>query len=168
MEYLILYCLMLLDFVAYVSTIWAIYGVLPSISQSYYELPEKWNFLFLVFCWTFALPAMIVGTVLTTTPLMFIAGIGIMFVGAASGFKDWIHTGDVHKMGAYTAVAFSQASILIDFKMWEVNVAFFSIAILLFLLGKKRVPNRIWWIENAAFISMALVLGIALKIFLDL
>ena len=155
-----LYIIMLSVFVGYVSWIWAKYGVLKSISHSYYALPENLRFLFTLWCWGYAIPAMIVAS----TPLMFFAGAGICFVGAAAAYREKM-TETVHIIGAACAILFSQLSIIIDFNMWYVTVAFAAIALPLALtrFSKKGIcPNRTWWVEILAFITIALVLGIKL------
>jgi len=146
---------MLTVFITYVGFIWSKYGVLPSISDSYYELPKQINFLFTLFCWGFAFPAVIIGLDLTDNFLMFLAGGGIMFVGAAAAFKQEL-TDTVHKIGAFGGVIFSQLSIAFDFKMYYVNVIFVVLGLLILL---TKIKNRIWWLELVAFSSICYVLG---------
>lgn len=154
------YLMMLLVFAGYVSWIWAKYGVLPSISHSYYMLPKNLQFLFTLWCWGYAIPAMIVAS----TPLMFFAGAGIAFVGAAAAYREKM-TETVHIVGAVSGILFSQLSTIIDFGMWYVTAIYAAIAIPLALTrlikfkGMEICPNRTWWIEILAFIAMAFVLG---------
>ena len=155
------YILMLLVFFTYVGVIWAKYGVLPSISHSYYSLPDNKKFLFTLWCWGYAIPAMIVGS----TPLMFFAGAGIAFVGAAAAYREKM-TETVHIIGALSGILFSQLSTILDFDLWPITIGFAAIALPLVLTrfikikGKTICKNRTWWIEILAFISMAIVLGI--------
>lgn len=150
---------MLTVFVGYISFIIGKYGILSSISESYYRLPKSLTFLFTLFCWGFALPAMIVGLDLTDNFLMFFAGGGIMFVGAAAAFKEKM-TEKVHFIGAAIAIIAAQLSTAFDFHMYYVNVVFITIALTI-LLGKTvgRIKNYVWWIEIAAFLSICYVLG---------
>jgi hypothetical protein len=145
---------MLVGFISYVSWIWARYGVLKSISQSYYELPQNLQPLFTFFCWGFALPAIIVGS----TGWMFLAGAGIGFVGAAAAFQEDM-THDVHMVGAGVGVGASQLAIFLNFGLWPINIAFISIGLLL-LLFRKKIKTWMWWTEIAAFISICVALGI--------
>ena len=147
--------IMLLVFITYVSFIWRNYGVLPSISESYYVLPKSEKLLFTLFCWSFAIPAMILGSSLAGTPLMFLAGIGICFVGAAAQFKQELIK-EVHTIGAFCGILFSQLSIAFDFKMYYVNVIFVVLGLLILL---TKIKNRIWWLELVAFSSICYVLG---------
>jgi hypothetical protein len=137
-----------------VGFIWSKYGVLPSISDSYYELPKQINFLFTLFCWGFAFPAMIVGISLTDNFLMFFATAGICFVGAAPNFNGI--DGKMHKISAILGVIFSQASIAFDFHMYYVNIIFCALFALILLM---KIKNYVWWIELVAFSSLCFVLG---------
>jgi hypothetical protein len=154
----VLYVTMLTVFVSYVAYIWAKYGVLKSISQSYYELPEKLRPLFTFFCWGFALPAIILGS----SGLMFLAGSGIAFVGAAAAFQEKM-TQEVHMVGAGTGVLASQLAIILQYHMWPVSAVFFGVSLILLFLGWQKIaPKKIWWIEILAFLSICIVLGITL------
>jgi hypothetical protein len=148
---------MLAVFASYVAFIWIKYGVQPSISDSYYKLPEKEKILFTLFCWGFAFPAIIIGSVMSNTPIMFFAGSGILLVGAKPDFRN----GDrlFHLIAAYVAVALSQLSIAVDFHMYWLNISFVTIAGTLFLI-KKFISNHVWWAEIVAFLSICVALGI--------
>ena len=156
---MILYFLMILVFVSYLGMVVKHFGILPSISDSYYHLKKSNNYLFTLFCWGFAIPAMLLGTQLSHSPLMFLAGAGIVFVGAAAQFKEKM-TKTVHELGALFGVLFAQLSIAIDFNMYYLN-AIFAIAALIIYLTKSK--ERIWWIEILAFSSIVYALGIALS-----
>lgn len=158
-----LYFMMVIDFFLYTTYIWSTYGVQRSISDSYYRLPEKLQPLFMFFCWGFAFPAIIIGLSLVDSPLMFLAGTGIAFVGAAAEFKKEI-TKTVHMIGAYGGVGFSQLSIIIDYKLWQISAIFFGLALILEILYFFNIiKNKIWWEEYLAFISICILFG--LKIF---
>jgi len=158
----VLFALMLIVFIGYVSFIWSKYGVLPSISESYYHLPEKLQPLFTFFCWGFALPAIILGSSL----LMFFAGSGIVFVGGAAAFKEHVIE-TVHIASAMIGVILSQLAIFLQYHMWPLNLIFLGIVITLTILnsiknknGKPICPNKTWWIEITAFLLICITLGI--------
>jgi len=157
MNELALFITMVSVFVGYVGFIWWKYGVLKSISQSYYELPKSYNFIFTLALWGFAFPAMILGTPLTG--LMFFAAGGIMFTGAAAAFMEEM-TRTVHFVGAGAGVLFSQLAISLVFGMWPVTLAFVISSLLLLLYRNKINNTHIWWIEVLAFVSIVVVLGI--------
>ena len=161
--------IMLSVFVSYVAFIWIRYGVQKSISDSFYRLIEDPKMpnalgqsLFTLFCWGFAFPAIIIGVDLTDNVLMFLAGSGICFVGAAAAFKGDKMTHNVHMIGAYSGVVFSQLAIAFLFKMYYVNIAFILIAVLAQVFRKKLNNNHVWWQEIAAFVSMLYVYAVKL------
>ena len=156
MNELALFIIMLSVFFGYVGFIWAKYGVLKSISQSYYELPEKWRFLFTLFCWGFAFPAIIIGT--PVTGLMFFAGAGICFVGAAAAFEEKL-TREVHFAGAGAGVLFSQLAMILSYGMWPISLIFGVSSLLMLLFRKKIREKHIWWIEVLAFLAICYVFG---------
>ena len=146
---------MLTVFLSYVSFIWIKYGVQKSISDSYYRLPQKSQILFILFCWGFSFPAMILGN----CALMFLAGIFICFVGAAAAFKGDKMAKWVHMTGAYGGVLLSQIAIWIHYDMWYITVIFIILSGILFIL---KVKNKIWYTELLAFGSICIVLGLNL------
>jgi len=147
---------MVLVFISYVSFIWLKYGVQPSISQSYYKLPRNQRILFTLFCWGFAIPAIAIGSEVTF--LMFLAGAGIAFVGAAPQLKEKLdHT--VHSVAAVSGIIFSQLAIFFAYNMWEINLISLILCIIIPFLTKKYY---IWWIELVAFSAICATFGIYL------
>lgn len=133
-----LYFFMLFVFIAYVSTITYKYGILPSISESYYRLPRQQSMFFTLFCWGFALVAMILGILTVDSVLLFLAGAGIVFVGAAAAFKEPL-TGKVHSYAAGIGIVLSQLAIILDFHMYHIIFSFISLGSLLLLFEIKNI-----------------------------
>lgn len=140
--------------VLYIVNIWLIYGTLPSISHSYYELPEKYRFLFTLFCWGYALPTTILAFNLGSWYLLF-AGIAICFTGAAPMFKS-DHQKWVHIISAHIAIILSQLAILLDFNMWYLNIIFL-LGYGLMMYCKKDIKET-FWIELLALGQILMVL----------
>jgi hypothetical protein len=170
MNYLdVAYYIMTGVFISYTALIIILFGILPSISDSWYKLSKKLKPLFTLFCWGFSVPAIIIGVTISEGSnfqfLIFLAGSGIAFVGAAPDFKS--KTGmdrKVHYAGALIGVIFSQLFIGLVFpQFWYVNLFFVTVSILM-LLFKKRV-EEILWIEIVAFLSICYVYGVKLSIF---
>lgn len=153
----VFYTILLTVFVSYVFYIWTKYGVLPSISESYYRLPKKLKPLFTFFCWGFAFPSMILGS----SSLMFLAGAGICFVGAAAAFQEKM-THDVHMLGAGVGITASQLAIIFQYDMWPISATFVGLSLLMLIFKGKINNKHIWWIEILAFTSICIVLGINL------
>lgn len=154
MNGLLIYTTLVTVFCTYLIIITIVFGVQKSISGSYYRLPKSVKPIFTFYLWFISIGAIILGD----TVLMFLAGSGIAFVGAAAAFKKKI-THTVHMIGAASGILLSQLSIILDFQMWEVSFVFIlsSIGLLLF-----DVRNKIWWLEILAFISIFYVLAYTL------
>lgn len=139
-------------FVAYVGMIWYRYGVLPSISESYYRLPKDQKILFTFFCWLFVTPAIILGD----SVFMFVAGTAIFFVGAASAFKMRL-TGQVHIVGAVVGILCGLLHIVFVENNYPLSIITASLVISIMISGIK---NSTWWIEIVVFTAICITLGL--------
>jgi hypothetical protein len=148
-----LYIVMIAVFVSYVTFIWTKYGVQESISASYYKLPDSEKALFTLFCWGFAIPAMILGN----CGLMFMAGAAICFVGAAAAFRGDKMTRTVHMVSAGLGVVLSQIAMAFVFHFYWMPVVVAGIGVLLELF---KTDDKIWWFEIVAFASICIGLGL--------
>jgi hypothetical protein len=154
METALFYAIIIIFF-TYTLFIWIFYGIQESMSDSYYALRPSERYLFTLFCWGFALPLIIISV--NVSGLMFLAGAGILFVGAAPRLLI-DHERRVHLISAITGIVASQCAIFFGYKYFLINVFSIVAAILIFFLVKK---NRIWWIEIVAFI--AIMMSVFLK-----
>jgi hypothetical protein len=137
----------LIVFTTYLVWIYSKYGILKSVSDSYYHIKHK--YVFTLVMWSVAIPMAIVGMDLNgDTPLMFFAGSGIAFVGAASAFKDDKITERSHIVGATAGIVLGFVSLWVDFHLW--HVCLFMLAFTLFAVLFK-IKNHTWWIEIEAF-----------------
>ena len=141
-------------FLAYVIFIASKYGIQKSISESYYRLPKKWNWLFVAFCWLFAFPAMILGD----SYLMLFAGGGIVFVGAAAAMHTF-PTRWVHLTGAISGMIMGCLAMIFQYHMWYMVPIIAVLALLSFILDKK---HAMWWTELIIFTAISIVIGISL------
>ena len=151
MNELLIYSITLSIFISYILFIVIKFGVQKSISDSYYRLSVKARPIFTFFLWGVAIGAILLGDSI----LMFLAGSGVAFVGAAAAFRKKI-TKVVHVIGAVSGILFSQLSIIIDYQMWWITFIFVSLA---WVIYSNRFKNMIWWIEILAFASIFYVLG---------
>ena len=143
---------MIAVFVSYVSYVWLKFGRQKSISMSYYALPKNQRPLFTLFCWGFSIPAIITGE----TALMFVAGTGIAFVGAACQIRD-AFVKRVHVTAAAIGIVAGELAIAVNFGMWPVVAAFVAASVAAGLADKK---HYIWWTEIMAFISISVALAL--------
>lgn len=154
------FIIMITVFVSYLAYIVYKYGVQTSISDSYYRLPKKINYLFTLFCWGYAIPAMMIGT--SVSPLMFLAGAGICFVGAAPNFRGIKQENRTHMISAMVAVLASQIAILFSYGYWQINMAFLFACLILTYIPTSWQKYNTWWQEIFAFISISAAYAIQL------
>lgn len=154
------YLIMLSVFVGYVMFITLQYGVLSSISESYYRLPNKLKFLFTGFCWGFAFPAIILGANFGSF-LIPLAGGMICMVGAATAFKLKFE-GLLHTIAAVGGIILSQLSIIFEFHgMYYITIL---LALYCLLIVIMKVENKVFWIEIGSFLTICYLLGYELYI----
>lgn len=140
-------------FIVYVTYIVITFGVLPSISESWYRLEEKkknLGFLFTLFCWGigFLMPFHTLGD----TGWFVGSGAGLIFVGAATMFKSTAaHTNIVHSVGAALCIVMGFLGLGFQYHEWLPGIMFIVLLIPSILFIKK---DRTWWIEMLAFTSI--------------
>ena len=150
----ILFTVMVGVFISYVLFIWTKYGIQKSISESYYVLPKKENFLFILFCWLFAFPAMLLGD----SYLMLFAGGGIVFVGASAAMHTF-PTRMAHLIGAIGGMILACLAMIFQYHMWYMVAGIAGLIPVAYLLDKKHL---FWWIEVMIFTAISTVIGISL------
>ena len=131
MSLLSLTLIQLVVFTLYVGFITKKFGVLPSISDSWYSLPVSQKALFTLFTWGIGIPMLFYGSV-----WFFLSGVGLTFVGAATQFKMTIsYTKQIHYIGALTGILFSLIGI---FSLWG-NILPLLVFLFFFLFQKKLI-----------------------------
>ena len=140
--------LQLFIFITYISFVVSAYGVLPSISESWYRLSLKSKWMFTFFTWGIGVPMMFYG------PLtLFISGASLCFVGAATRFKiTAAYTRLIHYTGAgigiflpliFFGVAYDEYGPIIAQLLCSLIIAFISTS-----------KNKLWWIEIVGFLTI--------------
>ena len=141
-----------LTFILYVTFIVRKFGVLPSISESWYRLKGLQKSLFTWFCWTIG--GLMLFQTNGETGLFFMSGIGLMFVGAATMFKtDEAKSNLIHPAGAVLCVLGAFAGLYIERHAYIPFGIFILLATIILLTIKE---NRTWWLEISAFITILL------------
>lgn len=128
----------LIIFTAYVVGVWITFGVLKSISDSYYHIKNKW--LFTIALQGFAIPVILAGENIW----LFFAGAGICLVGVASQFK-LKQEGNIHYIAAVLGIIFGTIWLFVS-GLWYLGIALIVLIILL-----RFVKNYTWWQEIAAY-----------------
>lgn len=129
-------------------------GPLPSISESWYKLGYPGDILFTLFCWILGFTMAFRGDI---SSLFFFSGAGLLFVGAATMFKNKI-TSTVHFIGAGSGIIFALLGILSAYGNPYPIIGWVIITLLIYLL---KVKNHMWWIEIAAFLGVIIGLFIS-------
>jgi len=152
----------LLVFVSYVGYIVSKFGVLPSISDSWYSLPLSNKWLFTFFCWGIGIPMLLYGTL----PLFF-SGVGLSFVGAATQFKMMeSYTKQVHFIGAGIGMSVPTLYFLsFDVYFPLLMQIWFG---LYYFTTHRDMKNVLWWFEIVSFISIMLGLFKTIPLFYSL
>jgi hypothetical protein len=134
-------------FLTYVGFIYKRYGVLHSISMSYYELKkDKLGMLFYIFC--IALAAPLFAIYLDTGNILWVvASFGFALTGTASKFSEK-HTDIAHYTGAGLGILFCFLGLGFAYDVWAVRMMIPATLVLVVTVKK----NAIWWIEIAAFV----------------
>lgn len=133
-------------FTTYLLVIAQKYGIQKSISDSYYNLPGNWKFIFTAVLLGFSIPVMIAGN----STLIFLAGSAICFVSASPAFNKNKLEAIVHVVGAWSGILLGIAGIILDYKLYSIAI----LAALLSALLYFKAKYFIWWIEIAAFITI--------------
>lgn len=136
------------------------FGVPKSLSNTYYLYKEQaeWK--------RFLFPVMMVSMAFLLMPAWldisegsnwqftaFLAAAGIMFVGAAPGFKDNDLTRKVHESSAILAATAAIAWVCLVAQMWYVVVAWAVLVVAAALLTKTFKKALIYWLETIAFMA---------------
>jgi hypothetical protein len=134
-------------FMVYIIFIYTLYGVLPSISASWYLLPKRLKILFYIFCVSIGILTILHGSI-----YFFLSGAGLIFTGTASAYKSKdTYTNIVHFSGAAVCILFALLGLWV-----ESQIIFPSIilTIIIAALISFRIKNYIWWVELSAFLLL--------------
>ena len=145
-------------FLGYMTFILDWFGILPSISDSWYSLPLKYKWTFTLFCWGIGIPMLFYGPL-----LLFLSGVGLSFVGAATQFKmKESYTKYVHFTGAAVGI-FLPVVFLYTLGIWYplLILTMFGLYLLIF----KNIPNKLWWFEVISFLCIITGMYDALPLF---
>jgi hypothetical protein len=141
----------MLIFMSYIALIVKKFGVMPSISESWYALEEEENPLFTVFCWGIGLPMFFQSN--GTSELFMLSGVGLSLVGTAVRFKS-MHSYKLHYAGAAAGIGGALLGLWRENGLWQPLAAFAILFTTIFLV--KKIVEKIWWIEISAFITIVI------------
>ena len=147
-------------FVSYITFLVIKFGVLPSISESWYQLRDLggvWYSLFSWFCFGLGF-TMFFQTNGDVPYLFFLSGAGLSMIGVLTMFKLKNDIQPyIHFVGCFISVVCGFFGIGIERHTWIPLIGFLIISTLLNFILKK---NKMWWWEILAFTSI--ILGLLL------
>lgn len=132
-------------FLLYVAYVTKRFGVLDSLSESWYLL-ERGNPLFTLFCLGIGLPMFFQSTGHST--FFFLAGIGLVSIGIVALYEKAFKR-CLHYSGTTAAVIGTILGIMCDSGVWWPLPALIVSALAISFW--KGIENKIWWTEMATF-----------------
>lgn len=130
-------------FLSYMTFITIKFGIIPSISDSYYYLDEKYNIMFLIFCWSLGFSFMLYP--MGQSFFFFLGGSALIITGVATEFRSGVKlTKTVHNISAISSILFLFLGLIVEYQMWIPFVL--SLLFVLYAVNSK-LRNKIWWVE---------------------
>lgn len=154
-------------FILYMILIYSKFGVIDSISDSWYLLPKKLKLLFTFMCWGIGLPMVAhINPDIAGAGLWFLSAAGFGFTGAATMFKSkGAHANIVHYAGAAAGMIGALIALGVQYGLWILSYIGFPLAILIFIFGylgkgKYEIKYPMYWVEILAAILILIGLFI--------
>jgi len=139
-----------ITFYSFVGFVWAKFGILKSISESYYKV----GWLFPAFCLIVGIGTFAIAWI-DNSFLLASSGGALVVVGVLPEIKiPYIKYR--HIIAAVLCIILSQLAIYFNYHDWQVNVLF-VVFTAIFMIFKKRI-FEIWWEEVVAFTCIFVVL----------
>lgn len=148
-------------FVAYNIFACVKWGVLTSLSTTYYSLPNKWRCVFTLFMWAIAILLMPAWIEVANgfgdwrnnlTFLSFLTCGLICFVGAAPNFRSFEMESQVHTISATASAVTSILWCLICLWKWMyIPICAAMVPLVIAFSTKKFKYCKVYWLEMMAF-----------------
>ena len=144
-------------YVAYNAISLANFGVMHSLSMTYYLWQEKNGKGFIFSLMMYAVVALMMPSWITMSEgsdfqfLAFLAPASIAFVATAPAFLSSGLEGKVHEISAYLAAGFSLAWVCLVTPYWWIILVWLAIVAALVFWTKTLKSSYIYWLETVAF-----------------
>lgn len=141
-------------FIVYIITILVIFGIPPSISETYYLVEEKRKGLGVIFTFSLwaigfiLLPYWVLHSPENTQFLAFLAASGIILTGAAKEFKGYERA--AHFVGATTSAAASLLWLILN-SLFLYPLIILPIVCIIAIINRQ---NWLFWLEIGTFTSL--------------
>lgn len=149
----------LIIYVVYNSITIGIFGLPPSLSETYYLYKNKWNIGFVFPIMMYLVVGLMMPAWLTLSEvsmfqfLSFLAPASLLFVGTAPAFKSSSLENSVHTISAYIAALCSLLWVCLVTPYWWTIIISFVVFLILAILTKTVKSSKIYWLESVAFAS---------------
>lgn len=141
-----------LVFTLYVLNVYKRFGVLPSISDSWYQMNKPAYFT--LFCFAIGLPMILHSREFNPAiaqsgdyTIFFYMSMFLAFTGVATDYKEKT-ANIIHFTGAAVAIISAIVGIALQYHIYWLPVAWLISSIIIILF----IKNRIWWVEIFSFI----------------
>ena len=163
MVQLILACIVVGIFIVYNAVIMGIFGMLPSLSDSYYYLNNRWSgsgiaFQIMMFVVSGLLlyPWMYAGTIISSWSvylgiLPFASCVLLMFVAAAPNFRQDFYTSKTHMTCAKVTAGTSLVWVAACWQIAYIIPIWLGLCWFIAWVTKTMKSGRDWWWEMCAF-----------------
>lgn len=138
-------------FILYVGYVVKYYGILPSISESWYRM--RYPAMFTLFCFALGFPMFFHSREFNQAiagpgdyTFLFYLSMFLCFTGAATDFKKKV-ADKVHFIGAAISIIAAVAGITLQYQLYWLPIGWL-ISLLITILFAK---NRVWWVEIFSF-----------------
>lgn len=157
-------------FLTYIIFIVNKFGIIHSISESWYKLEDKLKPLFTFFCWGIGFPmiwqmkSMLTGVMELSDIFFFLSLIGFIFVGAAAMFKSkGAYTNIIHYAGSVVGIFSALIGLGIQYNLWILLYIGIPLGVIILLLSKftSKIKHPIFWLEILA--SIVILIGLWIK-----
>ena len=148
-------------FYSYLIIIRIKYGKSFSISNTAFLIPKNKELWFALFSWSYGLPIAIVSTDLTTTGLMFFAGVLICVVGITTDFRNNVMANKIHMGSAAMGVFLAELSIIFEHDIWWYSLISIGGMWIIYTIGKKQLSmasTYVYWGETWVISTVYLML----------
>ena len=146
-------------YLLYNSVAISIFGVPPSLSETFYLYKNRWNcgYVFPIMMYVvvaFMLPAWLTMSEVSNFQfLSFLAPASLLFVGTAPAFKSSNLENSVHSVSAIFAAICSLLWIILVTPYWWIILIWFAAFAFLAIITKTVKFAIVYWLESVAFFS---------------
>jgi hypothetical protein len=136
-------------FTTFIALVWHKFGVLNSISYTFYRLEKSQRWIFTIALWLFSIPIIIYGG-LNGSALLFLSGGAIVWTGAVAAYNSSDLELKVHITSASFGVIAGLLHLVVNLHLYYLVLGAVITGLLIRIFSQKYV----WWVEVLAFYTI--------------